>query len=330
VPTSPSTNYRKSADLAAQLTETVRGMGRRALIFQTDVSSFADAQAMVQQVLDEFGRLDILVNNAGMNWDGVVWKMSEEQWDRVIDVDLKGTFNYTRAVTPIFRQRGAGKIVNITSINGLRGKFGQTNYSRAAQDTARRLGAADVQLVCLEARDEMPAYEREIALALEEGVVLHPSWGPKQILGDGRVTGIELVRCTSVFDAAGRFSPTFDESVTTALEADTVILAVGQAADLGFLNGARLGADPETVATALPGVFAAGDMALRLAQDVAGGDMSVVHAIASGRRAAEAVDRYLGNDGVVVAPTLIRRRPGCPSTPSTWRRYPQSRGSTNY
>ena len=124
-------NYRKSADLAAELAESIRSMGRRALIVQADVSSFADAQAMVQKVLGEFGRLDILVNNAGMNWDGVVWKMTEEQWDRVIDVDLKGTFNYTRAASPIFRQQGSGKIVNITSINGLRGKFGQTNYSAA-------------------------------------------------------------------------------------------------------------------------------------------------------------------------------------------------------
>ncbi len=104
-------NYRKSVDLAAELAETIRSMGRRALVVQADVSSFDDAQAMVQQVLDEFGRLDILINNAGMNWDGVVWKMTEEQWDRVIEVDLKGTFNYTRAATPIFREQGAGKIV---------------------------------------------------------------------------------------------------------------------------------------------------------------------------------------------------------------------------
>ncbi|MFQ5857107.1 MAG: FAD-dependent oxidoreductase [Anaerolineae bacterium] len=159
---------------------------------------------------------------------------------------------------------------------------------------ARRLGAIGVHLACLEARDEMPAYEREIALALEEGVVLHPAWAPMRIFGDDHVVGIELVRCTSVFDAAGRFSPTYDETTTTMLEADTVILAVGQAADLGFLNVKRLGANPETGATALSGVFAAGD--------VTGGDMSVVHAIVSGRRMAEAVDRHLSGDGVVVRP----------------------------
>ena len=107
-------NYRKSVDLAQELAESIQGMGRRSLVVQADVSSFDDALAMVQKVLDEFGQVDILVNNAGMNWDGVVWKMTEEQWDRVISVDLKGTFNYTRAVTPIFREQGSGKIVNIT------------------------------------------------------------------------------------------------------------------------------------------------------------------------------------------------------------------------
>jgi 3-oxoacyl-[acyl-carrier protein] reductase len=172
-------NYRQSADLAQELAETIRGMGRRALVVQADVSSFADAQAMAQKMLDEFGRLDILVNNAGMNWDGVVWKMTEEQWDRVISVDLKGTFNYTRAVTPIFRGQGSGKIVNITSINGLRGKFGQTNYSAAkagvigfTKACARELGRYSVNvnavapgLIETEMVKEAPEKVREMALA---------------------------------------------------------------------------------------------------------------------------------------------------------------------
>ena len=172
-------NYRKSADLAAELADTIREMGRRAMIVQADVSSFDDAQAMVQKVLDEFGRVDILVNNAGMNWDGVVWKMTEEQWDRVIDVDLKGTLNYTRAVTPHFRGQGSGKIVNITSINGLRGKIGQTNYSAAkagvigfTKACARDLGRYSVNvnavapgLIETEMVREAPEKVREMALS---------------------------------------------------------------------------------------------------------------------------------------------------------------------
>lgn len=172
-------NYRKSADLAQELAETIREMGRRALVIQADVSSFNDAQAMVQKVLDEFERVDILINNAGMNWDGVIWKMSEDQWDRVIDVDLKGTFNYTRAITPFFREQGSGKIVNITSINGLRGKFGQTNYSAAkagvigfTKACARDLGRYNINvnsvapgLIETEMVKEAPEKVREMALA---------------------------------------------------------------------------------------------------------------------------------------------------------------------
>ena len=171
--------YRVSADLAQELAESIQAMNRRAMIVQADVSSFDDAQAMVAQVMEEFGKVDILINNAGMNWDGVVWKMTEEQWDRVINVDLKGTFNYTRAVVPLFREQGSGKIVNITSINGLRGKFGQTNYTAAkagvigfTKTCARELGRKSINvnavapgLIETEMVKEAPEKVREMALA---------------------------------------------------------------------------------------------------------------------------------------------------------------------
>jgi len=122
-------NYRKHKDEAEEVIKKVKAMGRKGLVVQADISNFSDAGKMVDDVLKEFGVLDILVNNAGINWDGVIWKMSEEQWDSVIDINLKGYFNYIRAVAPIFREQKSGKIVNVTSINGLRGKFGQSNYS---------------------------------------------------------------------------------------------------------------------------------------------------------------------------------------------------------
>lgn len=122
-------NYRKHVDEANQIVQKIQEMGRKGLAIKADVSSFADAESMVKEVREKFGRLDILVCNAGVNWDGVLWKMTEEQWDQVININLKGCFNYCRAVAPIFREQNYGKIVNITSINGLRGKFGQTNYS---------------------------------------------------------------------------------------------------------------------------------------------------------------------------------------------------------
>lgn len=122
-------NYRKHDTEAKAVVKQLESMGRRALAIQADVSVFNDAQTMVDKVVTEFGGLDILVCNAGINRDAVIWKMSEAEWDAVIDINLKGYFNYIRAVSPIFKEQGYGKIVNITSINGLRGKFGQTNYS---------------------------------------------------------------------------------------------------------------------------------------------------------------------------------------------------------
>lgn len=146
-------NYRRSSDEAEELVIELKAMGRKCRAFQADVASFSEAQQMVDAVLNEFGRLDILVNNAGMNRDGVIWKMSEEQWDAVIAVDLKGTFNYIRAVAPIFKEQKSGKIVNVTSINGLRGKFGQSNYTAAkggvnalTKTIARELGAFNVNV----------------------------------------------------------------------------------------------------------------------------------------------------------------------------------------
>lgn len=124
-------NYRKHKEEAEKVVREITKMGRKGLAVQADVSSFADAENMVKKVIDEFGKIDILVNNAGINWDGVIWKMEENQWDTVIDINLKGYFNYIRAVAPIFREQKSGKIVNVTSINGIRGKFGQSNYSAA-------------------------------------------------------------------------------------------------------------------------------------------------------------------------------------------------------
>ncbi len=114
---------------ALQIIEHIKNKGRKGLFIQEDISNFKKASSIVESIKKEFGGLNILINNAGINWDGVIWKMTEEQWDSVININLKGCFNYVRAVSPIFREQKSGKIVNVTSINGLRGKFGQSNYS---------------------------------------------------------------------------------------------------------------------------------------------------------------------------------------------------------
>lgn len=146
-------NYRKHAEEANAIVAEIERMGPRGLAVRADVASFADAQQMVQTVKEKLGRLDILVCNAGVNRDGVVWKMSEEQWDEVLAINLKGYFNYIRAAAPVFKEQASGKIVNITSINGLRGKFGQSNYSAAkagiiglTKAVARELGRFNVNV----------------------------------------------------------------------------------------------------------------------------------------------------------------------------------------
>jgi len=122
-------NFRKHSDEADKVVEQIQALGVKSIAIQADVSNHKDAKKMVDKVVKEFGGIDILVNNAGINWDGVIWKMQEEQWDAVINTNLKGYFNYISAVAGIFRDQKSGRIINITSINGLRGKFGQANYS---------------------------------------------------------------------------------------------------------------------------------------------------------------------------------------------------------
>ena len=145
--------YRKHEAEAKAIASEIEKGGRKAMAIRADVGSFEDAQKTVDKVKDEWGGFDILVNNAGMNWDGVIWKMTEKQWDTVIDVNLKGYFNFLRASVPIFREAKSGTIVNVTSINGLRGKFGQSNYAASkagivglTKSTARELGKLGIRV----------------------------------------------------------------------------------------------------------------------------------------------------------------------------------------
>jgi formate dehydrogenase beta subunit len=161
--------------------------------------------------------------------------------------------------------------------------------------TALRLGALEVHLVCLESRAEMPAFEDEIEEALQEGIRIHASLGPKRFVGQGdRVVGLETIHCSSVFDAQHRFNPVFEVGTEEIIPCDTVILAIGQAADLSCLSPedgieiTRQGTikiDPDTLMSTAPGVFAAGDIAF--------GPRLIISATADGRKAAEQIDRYL-------------------------------------
>ncbi len=146
-------NYRRHDTEAKEVVNQIEEMGRKGLAVKADVASFDDAANMVKKVVDEWGSLDIMVCNAGINWDGVIWKMTEEQWDTVITVNLKGYFNYNRAAAMVFKEQKSGKIVNISSINGMRGKFAQTNYAASkggeialSKSLAREMGKFNVNV----------------------------------------------------------------------------------------------------------------------------------------------------------------------------------------
>lgn len=123
-------NYARSAEAAETLKAEIEAMGVRALMTQGDVADTAASAEMVKQVKETFGRIDFLVNNAGIVRDTLILRMKEEDWDAVIDTNLKGAWNFAKAALRVMlRQEGGGSILNITSISGVVGMAGQSNYS---------------------------------------------------------------------------------------------------------------------------------------------------------------------------------------------------------
>ncbi len=171
--------YRADKDGARRTAKEIEAQGTCALALVADGADAAAAGKAVMDVVGRFGRLDILVNNAGSNRDAVVWKMSDEAWEAVITADLTAAFRFTRAAVPVFREAGVGRIVNISSINGMRGKFGQSNYAAAkagligfTKSIARELGAFNVTanvvapgLVETEMVKSMPEVARQKSLS---------------------------------------------------------------------------------------------------------------------------------------------------------------------
>lgn len=124
-------NYAGSEEAAAAVAREIEGMGRRAIIIKADVGNAAEAEQMVSQTIEAFGHIDILVNNAGITRDNLIMRMKEEEFDQVINTNLKGVFNCIKAVTrPMMKQR-SGRIINISSVVGALGNPGQANYVAA-------------------------------------------------------------------------------------------------------------------------------------------------------------------------------------------------------
>lgn len=144
--------YRSSKESADAIVAGLRATGRRAAAYQSDAADFNQSNDIVQKVIQEFGRIDILVNNAGITKDGLLMRMSEQDWDVVIDTNLKSVFSFTKAACRQMMSQQAGKIINISSVVGIIGNAGQANYvaSKAGvigftKTIARELASRNIQ-----------------------------------------------------------------------------------------------------------------------------------------------------------------------------------------
>lgn len=161
--------------------------------------------------------------------------------------------------------------------------------------SALRMGASEVHIVCIERRDEMPAALEEVEEAETEGIIIHAGFGPNRVIGEnGRVTALETLRTSRVFDESGRFSPQFAPGSESLVACDTVILAIGQAPNLDFLGSSpRIAVTPRgliqvdrtNLMTSVPGIFAGGDCVF--------GPRLIIDSVADGKRAAVGIDEFL-------------------------------------
>ncbi len=143
-------------DTVKETLEAIRAFGVKAEAYASDASDFEAAHTVVSEIQAEFGRIDILVNNAGITKDGLMMRMSEQQWDAVLTVNLKSAFNYIHACTPIMAKQRGGSIINMSSVVGVSGNAGQCNYSASkagliglAKSIAKEMGPRGIRANCI-------------------------------------------------------------------------------------------------------------------------------------------------------------------------------------
>lgn len=144
---------RKLDERSESLVNEITAMGGIAKAYASDAASFSSAAEVVAEIMKDFGRIDVLVNNAGITKDGLLMRMTEEQWDMVINTNLKSAFNYIHAVTPIMMRQRSGSVINMTSIVGISGNAGQANYAASkagmiglTKSVAKELGGRNIRV----------------------------------------------------------------------------------------------------------------------------------------------------------------------------------------
>ncbi len=150
-------NYTQRPDTANETAREIEKLGRQAVVVKADVSKKEDVDNMVKTALERLGKIDILVNNAGISKPAMLYKMTEEEWDKVVDIHLKGAFLCTRAIANHMRERKYGKIINVISTAGVYGTVGQINYASAkagligfTKSASRELGRYGINVNCIE------------------------------------------------------------------------------------------------------------------------------------------------------------------------------------
>lgn len=171
-------NYNSDEKGALNTANEIKKLGKKALIAKADVSKYNEVSSMMEQIKKEFGRIDILVNNAGITMDRTLKNMTQEEWGKVIDVNLNSLYNVTKQVIPLMPENG--RIINISSIAGIVGNFGQTNYSASkagiigfTKSLAKELGKDKITvnaiapgLIESEMTDKIPFIRKKIIMSL--------------------------------------------------------------------------------------------------------------------------------------------------------------------